>query len=49
MKLVKESSDLPNYDEGYQLWREAFVAGTAGFYMTSVAEAVGIMEETLNP
>jgi hypothetical protein len=48
VKLVKEKAELPDYEEGYGLWREAFAAGKAGIYTISVAEAVGVMEETLN-
>ena len=48
VKLVKEKADLPDYEEGYRQWREAFDAGKAGVYTISVAEAVGVMEETLN-
>lgn len=48
VKMVKEKADLPDYGEGYRMWREAFDAGEAGVYTISVAEAVGVMEETLN-
>ena len=48
VKLVKEKAELPDYEGGYGLWREAFDAGRAGIYTISVAEAVGVMEETLN-
>ncbi|MBV9926805.1 MAG: hypothetical protein JOZ96_17430 [Acidobacteria bacterium] len=48
LKLVKEKAELPDFEEGYGLWREAFDAGKAGVYTISVAEAVGVMEETLN-
>lgn len=48
VKLVKEKAELPDYAEGYRLWREAFEAGEAGVYTVTIAEAVGVMEETLN-
>jgi hypothetical protein len=48
VKVVKEKADLPDYAEGYGMWREAFDAGKAGVYTISIAEAVGVMEETLN-
>ena len=48
VRMVKEKADLPDYEEGYGMWREAFDAGKAGIYTISVAEAVGVMEETLN-
>ena len=48
IKLLKEKGELPEYEEGYRLWREAFDAGEAGVYTITVAEAVSVMEETLN-
>jgi len=48
VKLLKEKAELPDYEEGYKLWREAFDAGRAGVYTISIAEAVAVMEETLN-
>lgn len=48
VKVLKEKADLPDYVEGYRMWREAFDAGKAGVYTIGVAEAVGVMEETLN-
>lgn len=48
VKLLKEKAELPDYEEGYGLWREAFEAGEAGVYTMGVAEAVGVMEEALN-
>jgi hypothetical protein len=48
VKLLREQADLPDYDEGYGMWREAFDAGKAGIYRLTVAEAVGVMEAILN-
>jgi len=48
LKLLKENVDLPDFEEGYQMWREAFDANRAGIYTITVAEAVGVMEATLN-
>ena len=48
IKLLKEKGEVPEYEEGYRLWREAFDAGEAGVYTITVAEAVSVMEETLN-
>ena len=47
LKLLKEKVDLPDFEEGYQLWREAFDAGRAGAYSIEVAEAVKVMESVL--
>lgn len=48
LKLVKERVDLPDFEEGYKLWREAFDAGKAGAYSITVAEAVEVMETALS-
>ena len=48
IKLLQEKADLPPFEEGYKLWREAFDAKRAGIYTISVAEAVNVMEVGLN-
>jgi len=48
VKLLKEKAELPDYEEGYGLWREAFDSGKAGIYTITIAEAVEVMERTLN-
>jgi hypothetical protein len=48
LKLLKEKVELPDYKEGYNLWREAFDAGRAGIYTITLAEAVDVMEASLN-
>ena len=47
LKLLKEKVDLPDFEEGYGLWREAFDARRAGAYSITVAEAVSAMETAL--
>jgi TonB family protein len=48
LKLLEEKTDLPDFAEGYQLWREAFEAGRGGIYSMTVAAAVNVMEAGLN-
>ena len=48
IKILKEKVDLPDYEEGYNMWREAFDAGRAGIYTITLAEAVDVMEASLN-
>ena len=48
VKILKEKVDLPNFRDGYQEWRNAFDAGHAGIYTITLAEAVKVMETTLN-
>ena len=37
--LESESGPIPDFAEGYRLWREAFDAGKAGVFTITVAEA----------
>ncbi len=46
--IAQESVPLPDFSEGYQMWRESFNKGEAGVFFKSVSECVGLMEETLN-
>ena len=48
LKLLKEKVELPDYEEGYQMWRDAFDDERAGVYTITLAEAVKVMETTLN-
>jgi len=48
LKLLKEKTELPDFDEGYQIWRKDFDAGRAGVYSITVAEAVKVIETALN-
>lgn len=47
-KILKDKVDVPAYEEGYNLWREAFDEGRAGIYTITLAEAVDVMEAGLN-
>lgn len=46
VKLISKKEPLPDFHEGYGMWREAFDAGKAGVFEVSVAEAVQFVEET---
>ena len=48
VKLLKEKVELPDFEEGYRIWREASEGGRAGIYTLTVAEAVTVMESVLN-
>jgi hypothetical protein len=48
LKILKDRVDLPDFKDGYQMWRDAFDAGRAGIYTITLAEAVKVMETTLN-
>lgn len=38
--LVEERDELPDFEEGYALWREAFDAGEAGVFTVPLADAL---------
>lgn len=48
VELLKENAELPDYKEGYKMWKEAFDAHRAGIYTISIAKAVETMEATFN-
>lgn len=39
VSLEQESGPIPDFSEGYRLWREAFDAGKGGVFTISAAEA----------
>lgn len=48
VKMLKERAELPDFEEGYGLWREAFDQKRAGVYTITIAEAVEVAEKSLN-
>ena len=48
VKILKDRVDLPDFENGYGEWRRAFEDGHAGIYRITLAEAVTVMETTLN-
>jgi hypothetical protein len=40
VSLLETGAPLPEYQEGYNLWREAFDQGAAGAFRITVAEAI---------
>jgi hypothetical protein len=48
VKMLKEKADLPDFEEGYGLWREAFDQKRAGVYTITISEAVDVAEKSLN-
>jgi hypothetical protein len=47
-QLSAQTDDLPDYKEGYQIWREAFDSDDAGFFTIPVAECVSYLEQAIN-
>jgi TonB family protein len=48
LKLLEEKTDLPDFAEGYRMWREAFDGGRGGVYSMTVAAAVSVIETGMN-
>jgi hypothetical protein len=46
--IVEESVTLPDFQQGYQLWREAFDKGESGVFSLPVSECVESTEKALN-
>ena len=42
-----ENTELPEFEEGYHMWRTGFEAGNAGVFSVPVAEIVDVMEATI--
>ena len=38
---------LPDFEEGYMMWREAFLEGKAGIFSLTVAEVMDFIESTM--
>jgi hypothetical protein len=47
-ELERSVERLPEYEEGYRQWKEAFDAGKGGIWTTPVSEAIAAMEQALN-
>ena len=41
-------TEVPDFKEGYDVWREAYDNGEGGVYSITVGEAVSYMESTIN-
>ncbi|PJJ54652.1 hypothetical protein [Hymenobacter chitinivorans] len=46
--VVRHAATLPDFEEGYELWREAFLAGQAGVFSVTVAEVMDFIESTFS-
>ena len=48
IELELETKDLPDYLDGYKLWKEAFENGEAGVFSIEVSQAVDYVQQTIN-
>lgn len=47
-KLVKANAKLPDFEEGYKMWKEAFDNGNGGYFTIPVSECVEYIEQAIN-
>ena len=45
-ELLDKVEVSPEYEEGYEIWREAFFEGNAGIFSITVAEVIDLIEST---
>jgi len=45
--LESESSDLPDYEDGYRLWKTAFDQSQAGIFEVAVSEAIDFVQQSI--
>jgi len=47
-ELESSNNALPDYEEGYEHWKEAFDKGEAGVFSIGIKQAVDYVEHTMN-
>ena len=47
VELIAEDGAVSDFEEGYLMWRESYAAGQGGVFALSLAEIVGVMEQTM--
>ena len=47
VEMIAEDAAVEDFEEGYLLWRESYVAGNGGVFALELAEIVGVMEQTI--
>ena len=47
LKLVREDGALPDYQEGYHNWRQAFDSGQGGIFTITVAEGFDVIRKAV--
>lgn len=49
LSLEAQDAEVPDFKEGYDMWRAAFEEGKAGIFSVPIAEIVDVTEATLEP
>ena len=48
VNIFEKMVEVPDFSEGYAIWKDAFIKGKAGVFSVSVSEAVDLMEQTIS-
>lgn len=48
IELLHQNTELPDFSEGFNTWKQAFLQARAGVFSIPVAEAVDYVERTIN-
>lgn len=48
VELEGESVDLPEFQDGYRLWRDAFEKGEAGVFTIPVEQAINFVQDSVS-
>jgi hypothetical protein len=46
-ELVEQNNNLPDFSEGYNLWKEAWESGKGGYWTIDLKEAIEGMDKTI--
>ena len=47
-EMVSETKTLPDYQDGYRLWKEAFDESQAGVFEIPVSQAIDFVQESIS-
>jgi len=48
VKMIRKVTKLPEFEEGYDVWKESFDEGEAGVFTTSLAQGLDYLEKSIN-
>ena len=47
-EMESETKDLPDYEDGYRLWKKSFESSEAGVFEIPVLEAIDFVEQSIS-
>lgn len=48
-QLVGQNNNLPDYSEGYDLWKESWDSGKGGYWTVDIKEAIDGIDKAMQP